>query len=189
MSASGRQPDPAGSIEAVSAGETHGPGKRNRLSILLVAGHGVEGDVHAGATIQHLSRTAHGGGEPNLRQVHLIGVELIEELNGAGFDLAPGTLGENVTTRDISLLELPAGTLLRLGSDAVVELTGLRNPCSQLDALQPGLMKATLDRDADGNLIRRAGVMAVVRAGGEVRPGDPIGVELPAGEPRPLLPV
>ena len=94
-----------------------------------------------------------------------------------------------MTTLDISLLELPAGTLLRLGSDAVVELTGLRNPCSQLDALQPGLMKATLDRDGEGNLIRRAGVMSVVRSGGEVRPGDPIAVELPAGEPRPLLPV
>lgn len=191
MTTSASQPasGPAGRIEAVSADETHGPGKRNRLSILLVEGHGVEGDVHAGATIQHLSRTAHSGGEPNLRQVHLIGLELLDELNAAGFEVAPGTLGENVTTRDVSLLELPAGTLLRLGAEAVVELTGLRNPCSQLDGLQPGLMKATLDRDAEGNLIRRAGVMSIVRAGGEVRPGDPIAVELPDGAPRPLLPV
>lgn len=180
---------PGGTIEAVSADETHGPGKRNRPSILLVEGHGVEGDVHYGATIQHLSRTEHSGGEPNLRQVHLIGVELLDELNEAGFDLAPGTLGENVTTRDISLLELPVGTLLRLGGEAVVELTGLRNPCSQLDGLQPGLMKATLDRDADGNLIRRAGVMSVVRAGGEVRAGEPIAVELPDGPHRRLVPV
>jgi MOSC domain-containing protein YiiM len=188
---SARQPasPPAGTIEAVSADETHGPGKRNRLSILLVEGQGVEGDAHYGATIQHLSRTEHSGGEPNLRQVHLIGVELLDELNEAGFDVAPGTLGENVTTRGISLLELPVGTRLRLGSEAVVELTGLRNPCSQLDGLQPGLMKATLDRDTDGNLIRRAGLRAVVRAGGEVRPGEPVEAELPAGAPRPLLPV
>jgi MOSC domain-containing protein YiiM len=180
---------PAGTVEAVSSSATHGPVKDNRLSILLVEGVGVEGDVHSGATIQHLSRVGESGGEPNLRQVHLIGTELLDELNEAGFGVSPGLLGENVTTRGISLLELPTGTRVRLGERAVIELTGLRNPCSQLDGLRPGLMKATLDRDPDGNLIRRAGVMAVVRAGGEVRAGDRIEAELPAGPHRPLLPV
>ena len=179
----------AGTVEAVSSSATHGPVKDNRLSILLVAGVGVDGDVHSGATIQHLSRVGESGGEPNLRQVHLIGTELLDELNEAGFGVSPGLLGENVTTRGISLLELPTGTRVRLGERAVIELTGLRNPCSQLDGLRPGLMKATLDRDPDGNLIRRAGVMAVVRAGGEVRAGDRIEAKLPAGPHRPLLPV
>ena len=178
----------AGTVEAVSSSATHGPVKDNRLSIMVLEGVGVEGDVHSGASIQHLSRMG-SGGEPNLRQVHLIGIELLDELNAAGFGVSPGLLGENVTTRGISLLELPAGTRVRLGERAVVELTGLRNPCSQLDGLRPGLMKATLDRDPDGNLIRRAGVMAVVRAGGEVRAGDRIEAEPPAGPHRPLLPV
>ena len=186
-----QRPDPpaAGRVEAVSCSATHGPVKENKLSILLIEGVGVEGDVHAGASIQHLSRVGESGGEPNLRQVHLIGVELLDELNAAGFDVAPGLLGENVTTRGISLLGLPAGTRVRLGEQAVIELTGLRNPCSQLDDLRPGLMKATLDRDLDGNLLRRAGVMSVVRAGGEVRAGDRVEAERPAGPHRPMLPV
>ena len=177
-------------VEAVSSSDTHTPPKSNRDSIALLTGIGVEGDVHAGATVQHVSRVKRGeGAKPNLRQVHLIHAELHDELRARGFEVAPGQMGENVTTRGIDLLGLPTGTRLRLGDDAVIEVTGLRNPCKQLDGIQPGLMKATLDRDAVGELIRKAGVMGVVAVGGEVRPGDPIGVELPPEPHRALEPV
>jgi MOSC domain-containing protein YiiM len=168
-------------VEAVSRGTSHGVGKENEDAITLIAGFGVEGDVHAGATVKHRSRVRKNPDEPNLRQVHLIQRELHEELAGQGFpDIAPGAMGENVTTSGIELLDLPAGTRLRLGADAVVEVKGLRDPCTQLDGIAPGLMKATLDRDENGDLVRKSGVMGVVLVGGEVRPGDPIEVELPA---------
>jgi MOSC domain-containing protein YiiM len=167
-------------VVAVSAGTRHGIGKETDEAIRLVAGHGVEGDVHAGATVKHRSRARKDPTQPNLRQVHLIHRELHEELAGQGFEIAPGEMGENVLTSGVELLALPAGARLRLGDAAVVEVTGLRNPCSQLDGLAAGLMKATLDRDQDGELVRKAGVMGVVLEGGDVRPGDPIEVELPA---------
>jgi MOSC domain-containing protein YiiM len=149
----------------------------------------VEGDAHSGATVKHRSRVARDPSQPNLRQVHLIHAELHEALRAAGFAIAAGQMGENVTTRGVDLLALPTGARLHLGETAVVEVTGLRNPCVQLDGVQPGLMAAVLDRDANGNLIRKAGVMAIVLADGEVRPGDPIRVELPAEPHRPLAPV
>jgi MOSC domain-containing protein YiiM len=169
-------------VLAVSRSDEHGPRKANRDSITLLAGVGVDGDAHAGDKVQHLSRAARDPEQPNLRQVHLIHAELHDELRAAGLEVAAGQMGENVTTRGVDLLALPTGTRLRIGEEAVVEVTGLRNPCKQLDGIQPGLMAATLDRDADGELVRKAGVMGVVSAGGEVRPGDDIGVELP---PRP----
>jgi MOSC domain-containing protein YiiM len=178
-----------GMVEAVSQSPKHTMGKRNREAIRLVAGLGVEGDAHAGETVKHRSRVARDPSQPNLRQVHLIHAELFDELDAAGFAVAPGRMGENVTTRGVDLLALPVGARLRLGAEVTVEVTGLRNPCAQLEGIQPGLMAATLDRDADGNLIRKAGIMAVVLAGGEVRPGDPIAVELPAGAHRRLAPV
>lgn len=162
-----------------SAGHTFS--KAPQLFVRLVAGLGIDGDAHAGATVKHRSRVARDPSQPNLRQVHLLHAELHDELRAAGFVVAPGDLGENVTTRGLDLLALPAGTRLSLGDAAVVEVTGLRNPCVQLDRFQQGLTAAVLDRDAEGNLVRKAGVMAVVVAGGEVRPGDGIGVELPAG--------
>lgn len=157
--------------------------------IRLVAGLGVEGDSHAGTTVKHRSRVRADPTQPNLRQVHLIHAELHEELRGAGFTVRAGEMGENITTRGIALLDLPVGTRLHLGADAVVELTGLRNPCTQLDAFQPGLMAAVLDRTAEGALVRKAGVMAVVVAGGEVRRGDAVQVSLPEGAHEPLRPV
>jgi MOSC domain-containing protein YiiM len=176
-------------VEAVSRGTQHTFSKPNGVAITLVEGLGVEGDAHAGTTVQHRSRVARDPSQPNLRQVHLIHAELHDELRQSGFDICAGDMGENVTTRGIDLLGLPTGTRLHLGEVAVVEITGLRNPCHQLDELQPGLMKATLDRDADGNLVRKAGVMGVVLRSGEVRAGDPIEVELPAPPHRPLEPV
>jgi MOSC domain-containing protein YiiM len=163
--------------------------KPNQLFIRLVTGRGVEDDAHSGATVKHRSRVARDPSQPNLRQVHLIHAELHEALRAAGFAIAAGQMGENVTTRGVDLLALPTGARLHLGESAVVEVTGLRNPCVQLDGIQAGLMAAVLDRDADGNLIRKAGVMAIVLADGEVRPGDPIRVELPAEPHRPLAPV
>ncbi len=136
--------------------------------------------------MQHRSRVAQDPTQPNLRQVHLIHEELFAEVAAAGHEVTPGQLGENVTTRGIDLLALPVGALLRLGGEAVVEVTGLRNPCLQIDAFQSGLLKRVVGRGEDGRLIRKAGVMGVVLAGGEVRPGDPVAVELPAGPHRPL---
>jgi MOSC domain-containing protein YiiM len=149
----------------------------------------VEGDAHAGVTVQHRSRWVRDRDAPNLRQVHLIHAELFDELRDAGFEVGPGQMGENVTTRGVDLLALPTGTRLRLGREAVVVLTGLRNPCIQLERLHEGLMAATLGRAADGSLVRKAGVMAVVEVGGEVFAGDEIDVQIPEGVPRPLLPV
>jgi MOSC domain-containing protein YiiM len=179
----------AGSVAAVSRSATHTMAKGNAAEIQLLEGLGVEADAHAGTTVKHRSRVLKNPFEPNRRQVHLIHAELHDELRAAGFDVAAGQMGENVTTRGIDLLGLPTGTRLRLGDAAVVEITGLRNPCSQLDGIQRGLMAAVLDRDAQGNLVRKAGVMAVVIAGGVVRPHDPIIVELPSAPHQPLQPV
>ncbi len=166
-------------VEAVSSSATHSMAKPNRRRIRLLAGLGVAGDAHAGTTVRHRSRVARDPFRPNLRQVHLIHAELFDELRAAGFRIAAGEIGENVTTRGIDLLALPRGTRLGLGDEAVVEVTGLRNPCRQLEGIQPGLMAAVLDRDPDGRLLRKAGVMSVVLAPGEVGAGDFIHVELP----------
>ena len=176
-------------VTAVSRSAKHTLIKPNEDSITLLTGLGVEGDAHLGATVKHRSRVARDPAQPNLRQVHLIHAELHDELQQAGFAVSAGHMGENVTTRGIDLLGLPAGARLHLGGAAVVEVTGLRNPCAQLDRIQPGLMAATLGRDERGNLIRKAGIMGIVIASGEVRPGDPIEVELPPEPRRPLAPV
>jgi MOSC domain-containing protein YiiM len=167
-------------VAAVSCASGHTFSKPNQTSIRLLEGLGVEGDAHQGRLVKHRSRVARDPSQPNLRQVHLMPAELFEELTAAGFQrVAPGRLGENVTTRGIDLLGLPTGARLRLGATAVVEVTGLRNPCRQLDQFEAGLMAAVLDHDAAGGLVRKAGVMAVVLVGGEVQPGDPIEIELP----------
>lgn len=176
-------------VTAVSRSPRHRFSKQNELWIRLVAGLGVEGDAHAGEKVKHRSRARWNPHLPNLRQVHLIHAELHDELRAAGFDVAPGDMGENVTTRGIDLLGLPAGARLHLGDAAVVEVTGLRNPCVQLDRFQAGLMQATLGVDEHGGLVRKAGIMAVVLTGGDVRPGDPIRVELPPEPHAPLKPV
>lgn len=176
-------------VMAVHRSTGHHFSKLEETSIVLLEGLGVEGDAHAGATVRHRSRVARDPSAPNLRQVHLLQAELFDELVERGFAVFPGDLGENVTTRDVDLLALPTGTRLRLGAQAEVELTGLRNPCSQIDRFQPGLSAAVLDRDASGAIVRKAGVMAVVRRGGEIRAGDTIVVHLPEGPHRSLAPV
>jgi len=176
-------------VVAVARSGTHTLAKPLQDSIRLLVGLGVDGDAHCGATVKHRSRVRRDPTQPNLRQVHLIHAELHDELREAGFELAPGRMGENVTTRGLDLLGLPTGARLRLGAQAVVELTGLRNPCTQLDGVQPGLMAAALDRTPNGDLVRKAGVMGIVLAGGDVRACDPIEVDLPRGPHRPLEPV
>ena len=173
-----------GEVVGVAAKKAHGPRKTPRLSIRLVEGQGVEGDAHAGATVMHRSRRRAFPDLRNLRQVHLLHAELFEELSG--FALTPGLMGENITTRGLNLLALPTGAQLRVGEAALLEVTGLRNPCLQLDGIQPGLMAACLGRNADGGPSRKAGVMAIVLRGGDVHPGDAIEVELPAEPHRPL---
>ncbi|MED4582201.1 MOSC domain-containing protein [Brevibacillus choshinensis] len=175
-----------GEVVAVSVSGTHTFSKPNADVIQLLTGLGVEGDAHLGETVKHRSRVAQDPTQPNLRQVHLIHSELFGELQASGFQVTPGQIGENLTTRGISLLSLPTGAILRIGDSAMVEITGLRNPCPQLNRFQPGLMDALLDHDAHGNLIRKAGVMGIVLSGGTVRPGDQIQVELPMEPHRPL---
>lgn len=180
---------PSATVLAVSLSSGHTFSKPNAAGIRLVAGLGVEGDAHSGETVKHRSRVARDPNQPNLRQVHLIHAELLAELGDSGFAVAPGDMGENVTTTGLDLLALPTGARLRLGPEAILEVTGLRNPCAQLDGFQQGLMAAVLDRDAEGNLVRKAGIMAIVLNGGEARPGDSIAVELPPPPHHALGPV
>lgn len=176
-------------VIAVNASATHAFSKDNRPSIRLLKGLGVEGDTHAGETVRHRSRVAADPTQPNLRQVHLIQAELFDDLASRGFGVKPGDLGENLTTRGIDLLALPRGTRLQIGADAVVEITGLRNPCKQIDAFRDGLMEAVLERDAQRGLIRKAGVMAIVIEGGTIAPRDTIRVMLPTTPHEALKPV
>lgn len=176
-------------VLAVHRCAEHEFSKQPQPSITLLAGLGVEGDAHLGVTVQHLSRVRRDPTRPNLRQVHLMRAELFDELAEAGFEVAAGDLGENVTTRGLDLGALPAGTLLRLGGQAVVEVTGLRNPCPQIDAFRRGLLKQVLYPDGAGGVVRLAGIMGVVRRGGTVHPGDAIAVELPPTPHRGLEPV
>jgi MOSC domain-containing protein YiiM len=176
----------AAQVVAVAASPGHGFSKQTRPVIRLVEGLGVEGDAHLGTTVQHLSRVRRDPTEPNLRQVHLIHAELFDEVHRAGHRVLPGDLGENITTVGIDLLGLPEGTILLIGATAEVLVTGLRNPCVQIDRFQTGLLARVVGHDEDGSVVRRSGVMAVVRRGGEVRPGDPLAVVLPEGSHRPL---
>ena len=178
-----------GTVVAVSKSATHSFSKPNQKSIQLRIGLGVKGDAHMGEKVQHRSRVAKDPNQPNLRQVHLIHAELHDELRERGFNVSAGQMGENITTRGIDLLALPTGSRLYIGKTAVVEVTGLRNPCYQLDDFQAGLMKAVLDRDEQGNLIRKAGVMGIVLADGEVYVNDGIRVELPPEPYEALKPV
>lgn len=173
-------------VSAVCTSPSYTLHKPVRDVVRLLAGLGVEGDAHLGIYVRHRSRVRQDPTQPNLRQVHLIHSELHDELRNKGFDIAAGIMGENITTHGVDLLGLPTGTRLRLGATAIVEVTGLRNPCVQLDGIAPGLMAAVLDRDADGNLVRKAGIMGIVLASGLVRPGDPITIELP---PEPHVPL
>ena len=175
-----------GVVLAVSRSKSHTFTKLNQESIQLLTNLGVEGDSHLGKTVKHRSRVAVDPTQPNLRQVHLIHSELHDELQAAGFEVSAGQMGENITTRGINLLSLPTGTKLHLGDTAIVELTGLRNPCAQLDRFQSGLMAAVLGRDKQGKLIRKAGVMGIVIVGGKVKFGDSICIELPPQPHQPL---
>ena len=177
---------PQGLVAGVHRSDRHSFTKTARPFVRLLAGMGVEGDAHCGATVKHRYMVARDAAQPNLRQVHLIHGELHDELNAAGFHVAAGDLGENVTTRGVDLLGLSAGTRLHLGADAVVEVTGLRTPCVQLDRHQRGLLTALLSRDERGTLVRKSGVMSIVIAGGIVRGGDVVEIERPAGAHRPL---
>ena len=166
-------------VIAVSLSTKHSFSKSNQQSIKLLAGLGIEGDAHAGEMVKHRSRVAKDPSQPNLRQVHLIHSELHDELKTKGFDILPGQMGENITTRGIDLLGLPTATRLQIGDRAVIEITGLRNPCAQLNGLKQGLMDAVLDKDAEGNLIRKAGIMGIVIATGMISVGDDIKLQLP----------
>jgi MOSC domain-containing protein YiiM len=176
----------SGTVRAVSRSGEHEFSKSTQDSIRLLAGLGVEGDAHLGVTVQHRSRVAQDPTQPNLRQVHLLHEEVYAEVGAQGFEVGPGQLGENITTSGIDLLGLPTGARLRLGEEVVIEVTGLRNPCVQIDRFQEGLLKQVIGRDKDGRPVLKAGIMGIVAAGGEVRPGDPIEVELPDGPHRPL---
>lgn len=172
-------PSLSGRVVSLSANTDHHFSKQLRQSIVLLAGLGVEGDAHAGVTVKHRSRVAVDPTQPNLRQVHLIQSDLFTELAQKGFDVKPGDLGENILTDGIDLLGLPTGSLIRLGQTAVVEVTGLRNPCAQIETFRTGLLAEVVGKDAAGKLIRKAGIMGIVREGGDVTLGDPVTVDLP----------
>ncbi|MEO8907935.1 MAG: MOSC domain-containing protein, partial [Microbacteriaceae bacterium] len=171
---------PAATVLSVSRDGEHRFSKPEQERIVLLEGLGVEGDAHLGVTVQHRSRVARDPSAPNLRQVHLIYGELFEELAAAGYAVGPGELGENITTTGIDLLGLGRGTRLHMGDQAIVEVTGLRNPCDQINGLAPNLMKQVLSREPDGTIVRKAGIMSIVVRGGAVRAGDRIRVEAPA---------
>ena len=176
-------------VVSVNSKSSHAFSKDAKSSIVLAEGHGVIGDAHFGVTVKHRSRVAKDPTQPNLRQIHLLHIELLQELAATGLEVLPGQLGENVTTTGIPLLELSAGTRIRLGKSAVIEITGLRNPCSQIEGFKPGLLSAVLAKSADGTLIRKAGVMGVVVIGGEVLPGDELVTVFRPFEFSPLRPV
>lgn len=169
-----------GKVISVSKSDKHTFNKYVNEEIVLLKGLGVEGDAHMGEKVKHRSRVAKDPNQPNLRQVHLIHSELFDELKEKGFNVIPGQMGENITTENVDLLNLPQKTILSIGKTAKIEITGLRNPCKQIESIKLGLMKAVLDKDQEGNLIRKAGIMGIVLEGGEVRVGDEISIELPA---------
>lgn len=168
-----------GRVVAVAKDGRHRFSKRPSTEIRLIAGEGVAGDAHHGATVKHRSRVAADPSQPNLRQVHLIQSELFDELRMKGLHVLPADLGENVTTAGLDLLALPRDTLLSIGDEVVLEVTGLRNPCAQIERFRPGLLAAVLERSPEGKLIRKAGIMSIVRSGGVIRLGDRIRAELP----------
>ncbi len=170
------------SVISLSKSQGHNFSKSVYSSITLVKGEGVDGDAHRGMTVKHRSRVKVDPTQPNLRQVHLIHYELIQELQDKGFNVQAATMGENITTKNIDLLSLPKGTKLKIGKDVILEITGLRNPCKQLDNFQKGLTSAVLDKDDKGNVIRKAGIMAIVLMSGKISIGDSIIIDLP---PRP----
>ncbi|WP_174776775.1 MOSC domain-containing protein [Cryobacterium sp. TMT3-29-2] len=180
-----RATEPA-TVESVCRDDRHAFSKPTVPEIRMIAGLGIEGDAHAGATTQHRYLVVKDPTRANLTQVHFMAAELFDELREAGFEVSPGELGENITTRGLDLFGLPLGARLRLGPDAVVEITGMRNPCSLINGFQKGLMKTLIDTDDAGQVIRKAGIMGIVVTGGTVAPGDPIRVQLPAGEQLPL---
>ncbi len=180
---------PKPQVVSVSRSPSHSFSKHPAPEIRILAGLGVEGDAHAGEKVQHLYRIRQNPNAPNLCQVHLIAAEFLDELQTLGFPIQPGRMGENLIVRGVDLLSLPVGAILRIGPDAVLEITGLRDPCNQLNKLQPGLMEACVARDLDGSLIRKAGVMSVAVTSGLIRPGDPILLELPPHPHRKMGPV
>jgi MOSC domain-containing protein YiiM len=176
-----------GRVVAVAKDGAHRFSKPTCPSITLIEGYGVRGDAHAGPTVQHLARMRADPTRPNLRQVHLIPAELFADLAERGFAVGPGQLGENITTAGVDLVALPRGTRLAIGDQAEVEITGLRNPCAQLDGLVPGLMRQLIHTDDTGAVVRTAGVMSIITRAGEIRPGDPIQLTLPPLPHQPLL--
>ena len=175
-----------GRVVVVAKNGEHRFSKQIAAEVRVIAGMGIEGDAHQGITVKHRSRVAADPTQPNLRQVHLIHSELLEELHRKGFKVQPADLGENITSEGVDLLALPRGSLLQIGENAVLEVTGLRNPCAQIERFQPGLLAAVLDRGPRGQVILKAGIMALARTGGLIRPGDAIDIELP---PLPHLPL
>ena len=175
-----------GTVIAVAKAPDHGFSKQPAAEIRIIAGQGVEGDAHRGERVKHRSRVAADPAQPNLRQLHLIHAELFGELAAKGLAIAPAQLGENITTRGIDLLGLPRGTRLRLGAEVLLEVTGLRNPCAQIETFRPGLLAEVVARGPHGAIIRKTGIMAIAITGGIVRPGDAVTAELP---PPPHLPL
>ncbi len=169
----------SGSVIAVCSRDAHLFSKENREEIELIKNFGINGDAHAGMYVKHRSRVKKNPKQLNLRQVHLIPIELLNEMKQHRYDLHPGDLGENITTSGIDLINLPLNSQINIGEEVVLEVKGLRDPCKQIEAFKEGLLKKMITKDADGNLIRKTGIMTIVLGGGIVKPNDKIEVVLP----------
>lgn len=176
-------------VAAVHRSARHAFTKHAEACITLLAGLGVEGDAHCGHTVQNRYLKRLDSSRPNLRQVHLLQAELLDELRTQGFEVSAGGLGENISTRGLDMLSLARGTRLHIGADAIVELTGLRAPCVQIDRFRNGLKAQVTTRDARGASIIKAGVMGIVLRGGAICGDDVIVVRPPDGPHAPLEPV
>jgi MOSC domain len=174
-----------GTVVAVAADRGHRFSKPTRDRIVLLEGHGVEGDAHAGPFVRHRYLARRRPRVPNLRQVHLIPSELFRSLSEAGFEVAAGDLGENITTTGLDLERMPLGTLIEFGLMAMIELTGLRTPCVLIDRFQAGLKRQVLSSDETGPPFK-CGVLGVVRSGGPVAAGDAARARLPSSRFRTL---
>jgi len=170
----------SGKVHSLSSSAQHSFSKHTTHQVEVIKGIGIKGDAHAGVKVKHRSRVAKDPNQPNLRQIHLIHLELLKELVAKGYTVNPGDLGENITTEGISILNLPKDTILKIGENVAIQITGLRNPCHQIDKFQKGLLKEVVGKNDAGDIIRMAGIMAIVLEGGMIKVNDEILVELPA---------
>ena len=141
-----------GQIVAVSVSQRKGIKKSNLPECKLLEDKGLDGDAHAGDW--H-------------RQVSLLAMESINKIRGKGLDVSPGDFAENITTSGLKIWELPLGTRLTVGSEALLEVTQIGKECHDRCAIYHQVGDCVMPKE---------GVFTRVLRGGTVRPGDEIRV-------------